>query len=143
MGLDNGLIIRSKTPRGKHFISNFYNNYKDKYHNFNSDGEELELLYWRKCWNIRGEIIGYFKFREVDEGTFILKIEDLLKFNNILYYFIVDPDNWKDNGGSIWDWDEMLPLLAQQMGLVGYFITNITDNSITDEDIEIEFYDSY
>ena len=143
MGLDNGLRIKGKTIKGKNFLNQYCKEIKDEY-----DPNWYDLGYWRKCWNIRQRFLDVFKDRyNEDEQEIKFKISDIpIIVNDVLKYFL-DENNWNYNNSysQIFDWYEELPSIANAIHNLLFLIEDIerAEDPITDEDIEISFYDSY
>ena len=72
MGLDNGLVIKGKTLRGKEVLVEDFD-YLEKYNGC------YELGYWRKCWNIREKFLEVFSKKDYDGrgGEFTLTVAEL------------------------------------------------------------------
>lgn len=140
MGLDNGFEIRGKSYDGDEFLEEFGQSYPDFVKTYGSH-KVYELAYWRKCYNIRHKMFDSFpQFEDADGGK--IKISELPKLKGILTYFL-KKKNWTVDGSSIWTWEEQLPCIANQIFLITKLMEDIEDEGITDDDIEIEFYDSY
>lgn len=102
----------------------------DKEHKYN-----FEVLYYRKCWNLRGiiaEAIGGI----CDNGETTVEREDIPKIINALKS--VNEDNWEDEGGSIWTWEEQKPHIKQHIKNLKYVYKLMNQH-----DIDVYFYDSY
>lgn len=139
MGLNNGIRVSAKTMVGENFLNNF-----GSYYNITEHQGEYELADWRKCWNIRNEILDAFSQQSKDDYGIILKISDLFKIKKIVTFFL-DQETWDNTyyGSSIWTWEESLPNNAQIIFILTKFLEEIEEDDITDKDIKIEFYDSY
>lgn len=72
----------------------------------------VELLYWRKCYNIRGEVYDCLKDFTFPEGTDVeyCKI-NLDQFETIVNHLMecYNYDWWQKNDDSIWEWSDMQP----------------------------------
>lgn len=139
MGLENGLVVRAKSYKGDKFLEDF----ASKYQNFEFDTYDsgYELAYWRKCSNVRNVFMNAFEQIEDGNGG-ILNIADLYTIKQIMISFL-SKRKWNENGGSIWSWEQSLSNTAKIIYLVTELIEDINNVGITDDDIEIEFYDSY
>lgn len=136
MGLDNGLIIKPKTDKGAEYLSENFDYLKNKY----SSDIEYEFFYARKCWNIRYRFFEYNLGYDADHRY--LKIADLVSVvNDVLKYFL-NEDNW-DRSESIWDWEVQVPHIAEAIKNLRFLIKDVEYGDISDEDLEIYFYDSY
>ena len=102
MGLDNGIQFKilDKQKFGK--IPSWFRReaWADKYE------YDYEILYWRKCWNVRSAILDYlcdfFDEEEVETNITPDQLEDIFAILKTLY----TKENW-NKGGSIWSWDEI------------------------------------
>ena len=112
MGLDNGIVIKNK------------------------DGTKEEICYWRKCWNIRRLI-----FDCIDPNKLLfeysLSLGDLVD----IYYALktLNKENWNENGGSIWEWEEIKKGLKRDIKELGKLIKRMKK----EPELEVIFYDSY
>lgn len=128
MGLDNSIVIKKngKTEAIDDKLSAL----------FEDDGSEYCAVYYRKCWNIRNEILYIINHRYDEEYEFELDIEDVEQI--IEYLQSLSADTWNDSGWSIWDWDEMEEHIVQD-------IENLESLAeiMREHDIDVVFYDSY
>jgi len=102
-----------------------------------------EILYARKCYNIRARfwVLGFLK----DEGESRIYIKDIPTIiNKILKYFLKE-ENWLEDGSSIWEWYIMLPQIADAIKSLRMFLDYLQneDEEYTEDDFYISFYDSY
>jgi hypothetical protein len=144
MGLDNGIIIKGKTPKGVVFLDHFHEDYgafsKDA---FAEAPGVYEIIYLRKCWNIRNRAadLGLLNDCSYDEDR-VLSVSELNDIVELFKYFL-NEDNWYDDGESIWDWFIMLPTLAEAIRDICFFLREYEDSDVSEDDFEITFYDSY
>lgn len=135
MGLDNGTIVRSNHRKitreilPEELVYPFERDY--------SDG--VEILYWRKNYGLRDKVIHKFPVREHDEWEYIIdtptQVFELIK---IITSFM-DKEKWEEDGDSIWDYEEILPILQQNiinLAIIAAFMKN-------NPDVYLIFYDSY
>ena len=138
MGLDNGIIIRGKSERGREYLKGWEplrNNWWSK--------DEYEFGYWRKCWNVRQRFLDIFDTYN-DEYEIKLTISDIPTIvNEVLRYFL-NEDNWEYEGhcSQVFSWIEELPSIANAMSDLNGFYDDVVD-FYTDDDFDIWFYDSY
>ena len=131
MGLDNGLrVTRTKYTEIIQELKIFSDEFIERYKT------DFELAYWRKCWNIRNEILNYLGGRFSDAYEFPVTIDDIDPIIQILQSY--NEDNWTDSGSCIWTFEEMQPVLAQQ-------VENLKQlkELMQKYDLEVYFYDSY
>ena len=147
MGLDNGLIIKPKTERGKYYLEAYFHNLRNEY----AEKDEYEFGYWRKCWNIRQKFIDDFVYDE-EEQEIRFELDDIPAIIETLEYFL-NKDNWKmgnvfNAGSTIFNWYEEIASIANAIRDLYIFYDNIdndvdNEDDVCDEDFEIYFYDSY
>ena len=99
MGLDNSICVRrneytSNIPELKRFEEDY-----DKEHKY-----DFGVTYWRKCWNIRSMIFDVVPGVHDNDESDLLTIDDIDNIIKGLQLF--NSKNWRENGGSIWDWDD-------------------------------------
>lgn len=130
MGLDNGIEVKKRKD------IEFRKDIIDEYG---------EVCYWRKCWNIRKDIIEYLgkEYPTADVYEWKLDINDIESIINILSSY--NEDNWEVGGnsllgGSIWEWDEIKHTLQMQIEKLKYLVEQM---KIYGDDIWVSFYDSY
>ena len=101
MGLDNGIELRIKDKAAFGEVPDWvrYEPWEEK------SGCDYEIFYWRKCWNVRGEILAYLGANR-DEFEWNLDINDLVAICKILKPMYTKK-GW-DEGRSIWTWDKYI-----------------------------------
>jgi hypothetical protein len=162
MGLDNGIVIR--IPAKSNYITipilitnrcewswiaaesthiNEDNFQKIPYLNF-------EMLYWRKWWGPRNEVMNYLRskyYSEEEEYRYNLDADDCAEIIDILRYFR-DSSVWSAEAQSIWEYDE--DNIEDQIDididtlqrLVSLMQTKVYAD-LKEKGLEIYFYDSY
>ena len=137
MGLDNGIVLRSKTSGGIKYLAENHNFYF-------YDSSDDEIGYWRKCWNIRREILNTFNDKDYDGFggcIYLTSVKDLVDMAETLKYFLRE-ENWEE-GESIWKWYIVLPSIAETIKKLRCLIEDIENGDISIDDLNIYFYDSY
>ena len=137
MGLDNGLIVKSdkrKLTRDMLPPSIVYPFEKDY-----NDG--VEIIYHRKDWGWRNEIMNVFGWRFIAdyEREFEINTPDEVKTLIDITASWLDAERWENEGNSIWSYDEIRHHLVQDivnLALIQAFMEN-------NPDVYLEFYDSY
>ena len=131
MGLDNGCCIRRNEKSMKIYdkIKHYEEEWTKKYE------YDFEVCYWRKCYNVRTLISRAIGGIEDCDYT-PLKREDIPKIIAVLKS--LNADNWDDNGGSIWEWEE-------HEEINGYHIEDLEYlyELMGEHDLDVYFYDSY
>ena len=110
MGLDNGLVIRKRNQK-----------------------VSKEIAYWRKCWNIRGDILDIIDSTE-EKYCYEISPSQLLQIVKILSKY--NEKNWDH---SIWSWDDIKHSIKKQILTIPFWIIFLLFN----KDYYCEFYDSY
>lgn len=130
MGLDNGIMVK-KTNK----IAKFFN--KKKYSYYDYDGVcEIEIAYWRKCWNIRNQILNILDVTKDNDShaeISIPKMKEIIRFLKSL-----NEKNWEDYGYSIWSWDEQKKSIKYQIKRLKRLLLIMKFY-----DVEVYFYDSW
>lgn len=100
---------------------------------------EVEILYWRKNWGIRTDVITAFSDSDGDEYRYeINKPEDVMKFIELIASWL-NKDRWETEGRSIWTYEEIRPILIQNIINLSIIYTFMCENP----DVYLVFYDSY
>lgn len=124
MGLDNGIIVKTKIN---------YPKFVDVTHINNTD----EICYWRKCWGIRNSIMALFPERTKTQSIFNLTREDIWDILNILKWFN-NKNKWDTSANSIWEYHEFKPILKRQIKTLKWLYSYMNNH-----EVELYFYDSY
>lgn len=134
MGLDNGIILKLKD---KTLPQDFPGELDDYEKEHLSRTGELEVAYWRKCWGIRNEIVNMLHMKN-DEGEHIIEHDDVKPIRRILISYM-HPNYWEENADSIWEYDEMVENLIDQLIKLKWLEYYLREH----KDAECYFYDSY
>ena len=135
MGLDNGIYVKSKKrqltredlPKG--IVFPFEKDY----------GEAPEILYWRKNWGLRNQVLNTLGTRlSNDYISEIDTVEQVIDIMKVIIYFM-DEETWESEGDSIWSYKEELPVLRDNILNLALIAAYMKDNP----DVYLEFYDSY
>lgn len=138
IGLDNSVIVHSNRrkitremlPEGMVYP------WDEK---FDSQEGGVEILYWRKNWGLRDIVVNTFSNCEgVDYEYLIETPQQVFELIKIIVPFM-SKEKWEEDGDSIWDYDEILPILQQNiinLALIASFMKN-------NPDVYLLFYDSY
>jgi len=138
MGLDNGIIARSNhrkitreiLPEGMVYPLD------EKFDN--QDGG-VEILYWRKNWGLRNKVVNIFPiYKDTGYDYLIETPQQVFELIRIIVSFM-NKETWEEDGDSIWNYDEILPILQQDiinLALIASFMKN-------NPDVYLLFYDSY
>lgn len=136
MGLDNGIYVRSnrrKITRDMLPLELDYPFEKD----YDDDG--VEILYWRKNWGIRTEVVNTFNPDNNNEYHYLIETpEEVFTLIKIIVSWM-DKEKWEEEGDSIWEYEEVRHMLQQNvinLAIIAAFMKN-------NPDIYLTFYDSY
>lgn len=145
MGLDNGLYLRVNEDKHIDFPEEVVTRGKwNEVWDYNENGEvcvkgkEIDMCYWRKCWNIRQAIMNVIdEDYDGDGGMIELSIGSLKKIWHEIFR-LTHKKEWED-GESIWTWKEMRWVLDQDLINIEWLIENMQ----RDPELEVYFLDSY
>ena len=128
MGLDNNIVIKKndKTVGVEDKLASMFEEYR----------EEYSVVYWRKCWNIRNEILYIINHRYDEEYEFSLDVEDVEQI--VEFLSSLDADTWTDSGQSIWEWEDMEDHIQQDIENLNALV-----ELMREYDLDVKFYDSY
>ena len=137
MGLENGLILHTREPieipEELHF-------------NLSMEDEPLkysyELLYFRKCWNIRREVIRALNASYEYCGKAWLTIDEVKQIWWAIHE--LNHESAWECGSSIWMYDEIKDRLDRSL-LALEWLVNFMREHVGDREpfYMVEFYDSY
>ena len=134
MGLDNGIYVKSNRrnltredmPQG--IVFPFDKDYTNG----------IEILYWRKNWGLRNAVMDHFD-SSVDQYYFNIETpSQVLEFIEIIASFL-DKERWENEGDSIWSYEEIRPVLIQNIINLALIHAFMRENP----DVYLTFYDSY
>lgn len=137
MGLDNGLILHTREPieipeEIEADVSIEEGPLKFSY----------ELLYFRKCWNVRREVVRALNADYEYCGKAWLTIDEVKK----IWWAISEVNHkgaWDDND-SIWTWDEIKDRLDHSLLALEWLVKFMRQHVGEKEPFYmVEFYDSY
>lgn len=137
MGLDNGIYIKSnKRKITREDLPVIINYPFEKDYNNN-----VEIIYWRKCWGLRNDVMNTFGWRFASKEQYIFEIdkpEQVLQFIELISSWL-NEEKWQEEGDSIWDYNEIRETLIQNI----INLAVIYMYMIMYPDVYLEFYDSY
>lgn len=138
MGLDNGIYVKQKGDFNKEEVFNYV-----KLNYYASEPDTAYVCYWRKCWNLRGFILDKIAPDEEHDvcRNYELSITDIDEIINVMVNYLDGTYSWDDDdfGGSIWTFEEVIPVLAQDIVNLGWLKSYLT----THPQAVAYFYDSY
>lgn len=135
MGLDNGIEVKRTEYSNSIPELQQFNIEWDKEHKW-----DFEIAYWRKCWNLRSMIFRVVPGVHNGGISEPLTTEDIDNIIKGLQSF--NSENWQENLGSIWDWDDEVHPYSEK---IKRDIKNlqILRQLMDKYDLEVYFYDSY
>lgn len=133
MGLDNGIEVRRKSN-----LPNCVLCFDDEWTRKNN--YDLEVAYWRKCWNVRYVIFDVLRRGDENDSVIDITREELVEIINRLESDI----NYFDflEGGSyscIWDWNTLRRIQKRNIKNLKKLARMMKRHP----EIEVYFYDSY
>lgn len=136
MGLDNGVLVKStkrQLTRADLPVGIFYPFEQDY-------GDGIEIVYWRKCWGLRTDIMNTLGWRtSLDPYRYeISKPAQVLEFIEVVASWL-DEERWEEDGNSIWTYEEIRRNLIHSLVNLGMMYAYMIDNP----DVYLEFYDSF
>lgn len=134
MGLDNGIILKSKVKIDETKLPFFM---KETVSFDEKDKEySVTIAYYRKCYELRDKIMKACNCS--DNETIELPRRSLIHIQKILMDYFSDYQSW-DKEDSIWNFEEMIEHLAYDILRISWAIDYISNNSFC----YCYFYDSY
>lgn len=138
MGLDNGVVVHSNIRNlTREMLPEL-----DYPHSTDYCDNGIEIVYWRKNWGLRNEVVNYLSNRStINEytGEFIIdtpkQVFDIMK---IIISFM-NKEKWEQEGDSIWDYEEIIDTLQRDVGNLAIIASFMKNNP----DVYLIFYDSY
>lgn len=137
MGLDSGAYVKSnKRKITRDMLPNGI------FYPFDIDYEdEVEFIYFRKCWGLRTEIMDHFGWRLTNPEQWKFDIdtpEQVFELIEILASWL-NKERWEDEGNSIWTYEEIHNHLIEAIINTSIIYTYMLNNP----DVYIQWYDSY
>jgi hypothetical protein len=133
MGLDNGITVRRKDNLPNCVLC-FEEEWRKKY------GYDLEVAYWRKCWNVRNIIFDVLRRGDDNDNIIDITREELVeiihRLEDDLHYFDFLEGEW---GGCIWEWNEFRRFHKWNLK----YLKKLARMMKRHPEIEVIFYDSY
>lgn len=140
MGLDNGILLRTKKPLPADCPIDLEGIYEPDI--YKGEWFEYEICYWRKCRNVREDIYYILK----DDGADVtpddvngIMSKDALKAVWCKLYSYCEK-SWDYPTHTIWEWEVMEDIIENQLTNIEWVIEFLSDY---DGEYEIGFYDSY
>lgn len=97
MGLDNSIEVKRTPETNKIERLKIFNKDWDKELKY-----DFEICYWRKCWNIRNDILCILDVpRYGNDYEWCVSKENVDEIIKLLSSY--NEDNWEDSGSCIWE----------------------------------------
>ena len=134
MGLDNGIDAKKINPAD---IPGFVTIAEDPYA---SEKGTMEVCYWRKCWGIRGMVLGAIFAQNLPNEKYRYDLE-WKEIENIAEGLVpfLDKEYFDTYAQSIWEYEEMQEQLVQDIINLKWLAWYMKEHP----DVEASFYDSY
>lgn len=147
MGLDNGITLRLRKDRFTEKEIATLNKFNDNTYVVEDENTfDIDLLYWRKCWNIRGEIFDFLRKKghtvDGDIYEYDLSIDEIFDLTKALRK-ILNPHWWDENGNSIWTWKECGKNYIDNVKRCVKALNVLKKMNKSEDSYRIYFYDSY
>lgn len=99
----------------------------------------VDILYWRKNWGLRNKVVETFPLCDNSNWEHVIKTpQQVFELIKIIVSFM-SKEKWEEDGDSIWNYEEILPILQQDiinLAIAAAFMQN-------NPDVYLVFYDSY
>lgn len=135
MGLDNSIVVkRNEYTNNIPELQRFRQNWDDK------NEYDFSIVYYRKCWNIRNDILQLLGKPYPEEWKLNLTKDNVDQIIKLLQSY--NSKNFTDGGSCIWDWDDEEYPYSEQ---IQEDIEELkTLRELMDKyNLEVYFYDSY
>lgn len=130
MGLDNGIEIRRRDNLPP--CTSIFDEEWRKRNNY-----DLEVAYWRKCWNVRAIIFGILQRGDDNNSVLEISREEVLEIIKQLKG--INYNNFYDGAGCIWNWNEFRRINRRNIRNLAKLARMMKRHP----EIEVYFYDSY
>lgn len=137
MGLDNGIEVKSRRRAitREMLPKELVYPWDEKL----DSPDTVEILYWRKNWGLRDVVVHTFPTEDDSDYYYLIETpQEVFDLIRIIVSFM-NKETWEEDGDSIWDYEEILPILQRDvmnLAIIASFMKN-------NPDIYLVFYDSY
>ena len=98
---------------------------------------DLEVAYWRKCWNVRNIIFELLNIEDFNDSRTPMSIDDVVVVIKALQQ--LNAKNYTDRGSCIWDWPVFRRINRRNIIALNRLVRLMKKN----DNIEVYFYDSW
>ena len=105
---------------------------------FRGEDNTIELIYFRKCWGIRGKILAKLHCVEDNDSETPVEAEDILPIVKILMKYL-DKEYYENNSDSIWEYNEYKDNIQQSIINLMWLKMYMESHP----EVTAYFYDSY
>ena len=130
MGLDNGICIKRKSA-SKEALLQFDEEWRSR------NDYDLEVAYWRKCWNVRDIILDILHVPFDNDSETKMNIEDVIAVIAALKR--LNEKNYTERGGCIWGWKDFKRIQRGNLRALHRLVKLMKKDS----SLEVYFYDSW
>ena len=131
MGLDNGFVCKNiKKDDVPRWVKPTWG--------WEENGSGCELVYFRKCWGIRGEILEKLHCKEDNDSETPIDIEDIIPIVNILMKYL-NKEYYDDCADSIWEYEEAYENIQESIINLMWLKMHMESHP----DVSCYFYDSW
>ena len=132
MGLDNGIEIKRRADLPAAAFAYFDEEWCAK------NNYDLEVAYWRKCWNVRSIIFDLLNIEDFNDSQTPMTVEDVDAVIAALRK--INKKNWLDRGTTAWEWKEFKDIQRRNIRNLRR-LCYVTQKK--PEVFEVYFYDSW
>lgn len=131
MGLDNAFMFKNIKKENIPIWVKLPWDWNDKY-------EEQEIVYFRKHWGIRGEILSKLHVKEDNDSNTPVDTEDIIPLVKILMKYL-DKEYYDEHADSIWEYAEAHDHIQQSIINLIWLKMYMEQHP----EVECRFYDSW
>lgn len=130
MGLDNGIMVRRETMIPA--LIKFDTDWQER------NDCDIEIAYWRKCWNVRSVILYTLGINSDNDLEFDLSRNNIKDIIAALKKMTNKKEYYNDYGGCIWDWRDFKRIQKRNIRALRRLYRIMGKH-----DLSVYFYDSY
>ena len=139
MGLDNGIVYKSLHIFKLGVIKKFL---PEDPIEFKHSESRIDICYWRKCWNVRRDILQILNRKPEICNTYTLSFSDITSIRKLMSSYLLRPSLW-DEYSSFWSWAEMRRNIFNSYVALLWLERCVKKDIKMGRDFIVYFYDSY